>query len=194
MKEDGNVFDKHVKSLWSSASKYGEAASEKKGVAPATRRIALAAVLIGLAVVLSPFYVPLGDTKVFPAQHMINVLAGILLGPWWAVFMALATGTIRNMLGLGTIYAYPGGVFGGLVVGIVYKYIKRTDYAALLESLGTVFIGGSLSALVVSPYLGRSATLYFFWTAFAVSCIPGSMLGLVILKALRHVRIDRYLL
>ena len=160
--------------------------------ATSTRKIALAIVLMSLGVVLGSLSIPIGVTKVAPAQHMINVLAGILLGPLYAVVMALITATMRIMLGVGTIYAYPGSVFGGLVVGLAYKYVRRTDYAALLEPLGTVVIGASLSAIVVSPIMGGSATLLFFWTAFAASCIPGSVLGLIVLKALRRAGFDRY--
>jgi len=158
----------------------------------ASKRIALAALLAGIAVVLSPFYIPLGDTKCFPAQHMVNAIGGVLLGPWYAVLIALITGSIRNMLGLGTIYAYPGGVFGGLVVGIIYRYMKKTDIAAILEPLGTVIIGGTVSALVVTPYLGRATTLSFFWIAFAASSIPGSILGFVILKTIRRVGLAKH--
>jgi len=64
-----------------------------------TKKIAVAAVLTGLTVALSTFYIPLGTTKCFPAQHMMNGIAGVLLGPWYAVLMATATGTIRNILG-----------------------------------------------------------------------------------------------
>ena len=158
----------------------------------ATRKLALAAVLTALSVVLGSLSIPIGVTKVAPSQHMINAIAGVLLGPWYAVMMAIMTATIRVGLGVGTIYAYPGSIFGGLIVGLVYRYVKKTDYAALTEPLGTVVIGATLSALVVSPLMGGSATLYFFWLAFAASCIPGSILGLVIIKLLRRSGLDKY--
>lgn len=160
--------------------------------ASTTRKIALAATFVGLAVVLSPFYFPVGDTKCFPAQHMVNALAGVLLGPWYAVFIAMATGTIRISTGMGTVFAYPGGIFGGLVVGLMYRYVRKTDYFALIEPVGTVGIGATVSALAVAPLIGKTMTLIYFWTAFAVSSIPGAILGFVILKALRRVGVDRY--
>ena len=80
--------------------------------------MALAAMFVGLAVVLSPIYFPVRDTRCFPAQHMVNALAGVLLGPWYAVFIAIATGMIRISTGMGTVFAYPRGAFGGLVVGL----------------------------------------------------------------------------
>ena len=159
-----------------------------------TKKIAVAAVLTGLTVALSTFYIPLGATKCFPAQHMMNGLAGVLLGPWYAVLMATATGTIRNILGLGSLYAFPGGIPGALVVGLIHKYFKKNDFAALAEPLGTVVVGATLSALLLAPMQGHNLTMVFFWTAFAVSSIPGAVLGYVVLKALRRLGLDRMLL
>jgi len=70
-------------------------------------------------------------------------------------------------------------------VGFVYRYVKKTDFAALTEPLGTVFIGATISTLVVAPYLGKAFTVVFWWVAFAASSVPGSILGYVVLKALR---------
>lgn len=157
-----------------------------------TRRIALSAVLVAVTVILSPFFIPVGTTKCFPAQHMINGIAGVLLGPWYAASMALATGIIRNIAGLGTVYAFPGGIPGALVVGLFHMYLKGTDYVALTEPLGTVVIGATISALFVAPWQGHSLTLSFFWIAFAASSIPGSVLGFIILKALRGIGLDKH--
>ena len=150
-----------------------------------TKKIALAAVLVAVTVVLSPIHFYIGTSKCFPAQHMVNAIAGVLLGPWYAAVMALFTGIIRNMMGIGTLHAFPGGIPGALVVGFVYRYVKKTDFAALTEPLGTVCIGATISALVVAPYLGKAFTVAFWWVAFAASSIPGSILGYVALKAVR---------
>jgi len=156
------------------------------GEVPATKKIALAAVLVAVTVVLSPIHFYIGSSKCFPAQHMVNSIAGVLIGPWFAAMMALFTGVIRNMMGIGTLHAFPGGIPGALVVGFVYRYIKKTDFAALAEPLGTVFIGATISALVVAPYLGKAFTIAFWWVAFAMSSVPGSVLGFVVLKAIRR--------
>ncbi|MEM2906402.1 MAG: energy coupling factor transporter S component ThiW [Candidatus Bathyarchaeia archaeon] len=150
------------------------------------RRSALVITLIALTVVLSPVYFPVGTTKCYPFQHMVNAIAGILLGPWVAAFMAIVTGTIRNMLGLGTVYAFPGGIPGGLVVGLVRRYLVKKDYAALTEPLGTVVVGATLSAFIVAPLQGHALTWAFFWAAFGASSIPGSALGFLILRIMRR--------
>ncbi len=156
-----------------------------------TKKIALVAVLVAVTVVLSPINFPVGSSKCYPAQHMINSIAGVLLGPWYAAVMALFTGVIRNMLGLGTLHAFPGGIPGALVVGLFYRYVK-TDLAALVEPLGTVVIGATISALVVAPYLGKSFTVAFWWIAFAASSIPGSIIGFIVLTAIRRLGFARY--
>ena len=156
-----------------------------------TKKTALVAVLVAVTVVLSPINFPVGSSKCYPAQHMINGIAGVLLGPWYAAVMALFTGVIRNMLGLGTLHAFPGGIPGALVVGLFYRYVK-TDLAALVEPLGTVVIGATISALVVAPYLGKSFTVAFWWIAFAASSIPGSIIGFIALTAIRRLGFARY--
>jgi energy coupling factor transporter S component ThiW len=159
-----------------------------------TKKLALGAILTALTVALSTFYIPIGATKCFPAQHMVNGIAGVLLGPWYAALLALATGTIRNLFGLGTLYAYPGGIPGALVVGLIHRYVKNSDYVALTEPIGTVVVGATISALLFAPLQGHSLTLYFFWSAFAVSSIPGAILGYLILKSIRRLNFDRLFL
>jgi len=148
------------------------------------QKLALSASLSGLAVILSPFFIPIGPTKVYPFQHMINALAGVYVGPLYAALAATITGIIRNTLGLGTIFAFPGGIPGGLVVGIVYLLVHR-DEAALSEPIGT-FTGALLSAFIVGPLTGKNMAVEAFIIAFLMSSIPGSILGYIILKVLRR--------
>ncbi|HDI42644.1 MAG TPA: energy coupling factor transporter S component ThiW [Candidatus Bathyarchaeota archaeon] len=155
-----------------------------------SKRVALTAVLISIGVVLAPIvYFPIGPTKCYPIQHMINAVAGVLLGPWYAAGIATAIGIIRYTSGFGTIFAFPGGIPGALVVGLVHRYIRRSDYAALTEPIGTVVIGATLSALVFAPLIGRIKPLAFFWTFFAASSIPGCILGFIVIKMLRRAEI-----
>jgi energy coupling factor transporter S component ThiW len=72
-----------------------------------TRKLSLAIILTALAIALSPIFFPVGPTKTFPWQHMVNAIAGVLLGPWYAALMATAAGVIRNLLGVGTVFAFP---------------------------------------------------------------------------------------
>ena len=94
-----------------------------------SRKIAATTVLAAAAIVLSPFSFPIGPTKIYPAQHMINSISGVLLGPWYAICVAVIAGIVRNALGTGTIFAFPGGIPGALVVGIVHRYIWKKNSA-----------------------------------------------------------------
>lgn len=166
-------------------------------------RVALNVGFVALGVALSAFSIPVGPAKVLPFQHMINVLVGILVGPLDAALVAIIIGIIRNALGTGTVLAF-AGIFGGLVVGSIYRYVWRNESVALLESLGTVVIGGTLGYLLLLPVTQPTSFLGFMpgkplaqeflgftgmfalWVSFAVSSIPGSALGLIVLKALRR--------
>ena len=167
---------------------------EEFALAMETKKIALSAVLIALGVVLAPFvWFPAGPTKCFPGQHIVNVVSAILLGPWYAVFIAMAIAVIRYSTGLGSIFAFPGSPFGALVVGIFHRYLlkmigidKRDVLAGLTEPLGTVVIGATLSALIFAPLIGSTATMAFFWVAFAISSIPGAIIGVIVVIALRR--------
>ncbi len=155
-----------------------------KSVEDSLKMLALTAIFSALGVVLSPVFFPVGPTKCYPFQHMINGIAGVLVGPIYAAIAATITGIIRNMLGTGTIFAFPGGIPGALVVGIMHKFLRR-DEAALTEPIGT-FIGALLSAYIVGPAAGKTMAPEIFVIAFLMSSIPGSILGYIILKIIRR--------
>lgn len=159
-------------------------------------RITLAAILVALGVSLSifPGSIPVGPTKVFPFQHMVNVIAGIMLGPAYAGGIAAMTGMIRIGIGTGTFFALPGGIPGGIVVGIVFRYLIRRDLAGLTEPIGTA-LGALISAFFVAPalgtgplppFLGLTAQWQLFTIFFLMSSVPGAVLGYLVTIALRR--------
>lgn len=151
-----------------------------------TRRLVLAALFAALGVLLSSFAIPVGASRVFPFQHTLNAVAGVLLGPWWAAGSALVTATLRVSLGTGSLFAFPGSPFGALAVGLAYRLLRR-DEAALFEPVGTVLVGTTLGALLISPLLeGAAGGLFALMIAFALSSIPGAVIGYLLLKALRR--------
>lgn len=151
-----------------------------------TRRLVLAALFAGLGVLLSSFAIPVGGARVYPFQHTINAVAGVLLGPWWAAGSALVTAMLRFSIGTGSLFAFPGSPFGAIAVGLAYRFLRR-DEAALFEPLGTVFIGATLGALLISPFIEEaSGGLLALMVTFALSSIPGAIIGYLVLKALRR--------
>jgi energy coupling factor transporter S component ThiW len=45
------------------------------------KKIILTGLFAALAVLFSGIHFPAGPAKVFPFQHMVNALAGVLIGP-----------------------------------------------------------------------------------------------------------------
>ena len=84
-----------------------------------TKKLALAGVLTALAVVGSFLSVPVAGSKCAPVQHMVNILAAVTLGPGWGVGIAFCASLLRNILGLGSLMAFPGSMVGALCCGLV---------------------------------------------------------------------------
>ena len=151
------------------------------------RRAALAGMFAAAGVVLSVVSIPVGPTKCFPFQHAINVVAGVTLGPAWAVGAAFTTSLIRNMLGTGSLFAFPGSMFGALFDGVAAMLLPRKYRiaAALAEPLGTGIVGAWTSAAVVAPFMGKNPGFAFFSASFMMSCVPGAAIGAAVLWCLR---------
>lgn len=129
-------------------------------------KIALISTFTALGIVLSPLWFPVLGSKAFPFQHMINVLAAITLGPLYAALVAFFIGVIRYSIGVGTIYAFPGGIPGGFVVGAFYLLLRRYiqtsrawKISAFTEPIGTVLIGAVVSYFLIAPLIGDERTL-----------------------------------
>ncbi|MGI6034486.1 MAG: energy coupling factor transporter S component ThiW [Limnochordia bacterium] len=145
--------------------------------------------LMGLLVAIGTLsahliWFPAGIAKAFPVQHAINVIAGVLLGPIPAAMIALVIGILRNLLGIGTLMAFPGGIIGAYVAGLVYQRTGRTQAAVLGEILGTG-LGGALGAFLLARFiLGQDLAAFFFVIPFAISSAAGAILAYFILTIL----------
>ena len=73
-----------------------------------TQKLAIAGVLTAAAVAGSLISVPVAGSKCAPVQHMVNVFSAVILGPWWGVGIAFCASLIRNLLGIGSLLAFPG--------------------------------------------------------------------------------------
>ena len=151
-----------------------------------TKDVAYAVILVAMAVALSPVFIPVGIAKCFPAQHMINVIAAVMLGPLYALGIATFAGIIRNLLGLGTLLAFPGGMIGALLAGLAYRGFKNMYFAGLGEIIGTGFLGALASAWIVAPlFMQKSMALATLIVAFSISTIGGTIIGIIALHLLR---------
>lgn len=153
-----------------------------------TRKVAYAVVLVAIGVALAPYTsFPVGIAKVNPTQHFVNVVGALLLGPWWAVVIAAIIAVLRNVMGLGTLLAFPGGMIGAFLAGYFYRYTRNIYAGAAGEILGTGFIAPVVSALFVAPvFMGKIIPLLALIPSFLASTLAGAVLGVLAIKLLER--------
>jgi len=150
-----------------------------------TRKLALMALFVAIGTVTAHVvWFPAGPAKAYPMQHAINVLSAVLLGPIEAGLIALVIGALRNMLGLGTIFAFPGGIIGALLAGYMYRLFKRDIAAVIGEVIGTGLIGALLSFPIAKFLLGKEVAAFAFVIPFTVSSMAGAVLAFILLRFL----------
>ena len=152
-----------------------------------TKKLALAGMLCALAVVGSVFSFPIFGSKCAPVQHMVNILCAVLLGPWYGVAVAFVASLLRNLLGLGSLMAFPGSMCGALLCGILYHKTKNLLATLAGEVFGTGIIGGLLAWPVAVFLMGKAAgdiAFYAYIVPFLVSTVGGSIIAGVVLIAL----------
>lgn len=152
-----------------------------------TQKLSYSGLLIALGVVTgSLFYIPVGAAKAFPIQHLINVISAVLLGPAWAVGNAFCISLLRNIMGTGSLLAFPGSMIGALLAGLLYQKTKKTLFALVGEVFGTGIIGALVSYPIAKYLIGIDKGTFFFITPFMLSTLAGSIIAYIMLKALSY--------
>lgn len=155
-----------------------------------TQCLALAGILTALAVVGSFFSFPFLGSKCAPVQHMVNVFAGVFLGPLYAIGIAFAASLIRNLTGLGSLLAFPGSMFGALLCGLFFAKTKNLLPAIIGEILGTGILGGLAAYPVALLFMGKKAgeiAFYIYVVPFLISTAVGAILaGIVVLAFMQN--------
>lgn len=152
------------------------------------------ALLVALGVVTSyAAAIPLFGARLFPAQHAINVVAGALLGPWYGAVVALAIAGARIALGVGTLLAIPGSVFGVILAGLFFR-ATRAKWAAMVgEVVGTGILGAlaayPIAILLMGNARAAAGGMTFFILPFGASSLTGALLGGALLGALERARV-----
>ena len=153
------------------------------------KKLALAGMLCALCVVGSVFSFPMFGSKCAPIQHMVNVTCAVLLGPWWGVGVAFVASLLRNLLGLGSLMAFPGSMFGALLCGIVYWKTKNILATLVGEVFGTSVLGGLCAYPVAIFLMGKSAgdiAFYAYIVPFLISTAVGSIIAGVLVYSLQR--------
>lgn len=147
-----------------------------------TYKLVLSGLLIGISVLFGTFSIPIFGAKISPIQHFVNVISGITLGPWFALLNAFSASLIRNILGTGSLLAFPGSMVGAVFAGLFCITFKNMFAAVIGEFIGTGIIGAILAYPVASLLLGKEASLFIYIIPFSSSCLVGAILAYVFLK------------
>lgn len=146
------------------------------------KKLTLSSLLIALGVVLSPYAVPVGIAKCYPWQHLINVISAILLGPIYTIMTAFSISVIRNLLGLGTLLAFPGSLFGAFLASILYQKYARTYLAFAGEVIGTGLIGAICAYPVAILFMGKTPAVFAFIIPFMLSSFVGALAAFLLFE------------
>lgn len=124
-----------------------------------TQKLAIAGVLTAAAVAGSLISVPVAGSKCAPVQHMVNVFAAVMLGPWWGIGIAFCASLIRNLLGIGR------------------------SLTCVAEALGTGILGGLAAYPVAKLLMGLApAGFTVYMIPFFISTFTGSVLAFILLR------------
>ncbi len=157
-----------------------------------TLKLTIAAVMVAVAVVGSMFSFPVLGSKCAPVQHMVNIVCAVLLGPWYGVMVAFAASLIRNLLGLGSLMAFPGSMIGALLCGICYAKTRKILPTVLAEVFGTAVLGGLCAYPVAILFMGKKAgdiAFYAYIFPFFVSTAGGSIISWIIINILDRAKV-----
>lgn len=159
------------------------------GASTGARKLALAGVLTATAVVGSLFSFPVFGSQAAPIQHMVNVTAAVLLGPVWSVSMAFVASLLRNLMGIGTLMAFPGSMIGALLAGLIWMQTKKLWATCGAEAFGTGVLGG-LAAYPIAKFLMglHPAAVTIYIVPFLISTATGSILAFVVLSLILNAK------
>lgn len=148
-----------------------------------TRKMVLTAMLACLAFVLNTFvYFP----AMAPFQHFVNVVAAVVIGPWYGCLAAFICGVLRMLSGR-TIQAIVGAVFGPIIGGLLYKKTGKFWTVMLGEVIGTGFVGAMVSYPLMKIFYGLDAQSPFYYIPFYTpAAVVGATMGVAVLVTLKR--------
>ncbi|MDU4939551.1 MAG: energy coupling factor transporter S component ThiW [Clostridium sp.] len=152
---------------------------EKKGL---SKKLTLSGVLIAIATIFGTFSIPIFGARMSPVQHFINVVTAVTLGPGYAVGNAFIASTLRNILGTGSLLAFPGSMIGAFLSGVLYKKFNNIEAGLLGEIIGTGFIGALVAYPISNLILGKEVALFAYVIPFCISCVGGGIIAYTFLK------------
>ena len=153
------------------------------------KKLTIAGILIAVGVICSPLSIPVGASRCFPVQHMVNILAAVVLGPYYGVGMAFVTSLIRVCLGTGSLLAFPGSMCGALLCGLTYRLSRNLPMTCVGELFGTSILGGLLAYPVAIMLMSKEAALWGYILPFFVSSLGGTIIAAALVAVLQRTKI-----
>ena len=157
------------------------------------KKLAVSGMLAAVAMAMSGFAIPIGASKCFPIQHLCNVIAGIFLGPVYGVAMAFCTSLVRNLIGTGSLLAFPGSMVGAFLCGWLYQKTGKKAAAYFGEVFGTGILGGVLCYPVAVLLMGKEAAVFAYVMPFLMSTACGTVIAVILVGALEKSGAFQYL-
>lgn len=152
------------------------------------QKLTIAGIFCAVAVVGSLFSFPVFGSKCSPVQHMVNILCAVLLGPGYGLGAAFGAALLRNLMGLGSLMAFPGSCFGALLCGLAYQKTRNIPAALIGEVFGTSILGGLCAWPVAIFLMGQDAgsvAFYAYIIPFLVSTAGGAIISAVLIYTLK---------
>ena len=125
--------------------------------------------------------VPVGFSKCCPMQSVINIIGGVFLGPWYATAMAFCVALLRNLLGTGSIMAFPGSMCGALLAGLLYRCLPKLWMSCLGEIIGTGIISALLAWPIAIFILGTPSAPFAYVVPFMTAALVGVVIASVLM-------------
>lgn len=149
------------------------------------QKLSVASLFVSIAVVGSLINFPIFNAKCAPIQHIVNILSGVILGPFWAVGCALVASLLRNILGIGTLFAFPGSIFGAFLAGFFYKNTNKLFFAYMGEVFGTSIIGALCAYPIALFVMKKEVGAFAFVLPFLISSGVGTVIAIFVTQILR---------
>ena len=157
------------------------------------KKLVTSAMFVAIIIALSGFYIPVGASKCFPVQHLVNVLSAVLLGPGWGVAIAFCASLIRNLMGTGTLLAFPGSMVGALCCGLAYYFFNNLPITYVSEVAGTGILGGLIAWPFAKYLMGADAAVFAYVIPFLVSTTGGTIIAAILIAILSKTKALSYL-
>ena len=100
--------------------------------------------------------------------------------------VAFVASLVRNILGIGSLMAFPGSMCGALLCGVAFWKSKNLPLTLIAEVFGTGIIGGFAAYPIAKYLMGLTPAAYTVYIVpFLISTVAGSILAGILVAALR---------